>query len=717
MPVTVEAKRSATRTHRPHAASRRAASPKAGHATEAPLPKVDAHRVLQSSSTKSTSMKAAVNAIGARTWTPSPTAPRLAPVSILDVRPNVDGGDFALKRVQGESLRVRADILKEGHDQIRANLVVKAPDGTESKHEMSYDYNNDEWHADVTFDQIGRYTYSVESFTDHFGTWAEGLARKVGAGRDVKSEMLEGEAMLRAAAKNASGKDRAGLLNAALVLSDAFTAQPERAKIVDDALVSLMKKYESADDLSTSHRDFPIVVERGRAKTGAWYEMFPRSATKSAKKHGTLREAEQRLSDIRSMGFDVVYLPPIHPIGEMARKGKNNAETAAKSDVGSPWAIGSRFGGHDAINPALGDVDDFVHFVKAANDLGMEVALDFAVQCAPDHPWVKEHPDWFKHRPDGTIQYGENPPKVYQDIVQLDMWGPKRAEIWEACKDVMDKWIDRGVKIFRVDNPHTKPPAFWQWLIESVQKEHPDVVFLSEAFARPKKQELYTKLGFSQSYTYFTWKNSRSELESFMKDVVDSADYFRPNFFANTPDILPEYLQSGGRAAFEVRYALAATMSPSVGIYSGFELCENEALKGEDYLDSEKYEIKPRDYDAPGNIKEWIAKVNYIAHGNPALQHLTNFRLHNADNDQILSFSKSTPNGDNKILVVANLDAHNAQSATLHLDGPPLGLGDGSKYVVHDLITDKKYEWNGLSNFVKLDPSENPVHIFRIEGA
>jgi starch synthase (maltosyl-transferring) len=450
-------------------------------------------------------------------------------------------------------------------------------------------------------------------------------------------------------------------------------------------LLETMQRNEAPTDLSTSHKSYGLTVERGRARMGAWYELFPRSETDDPNKHGTLRRAEKRLADIRAMGFDVVYLPPIHPIGESARKGRNNSETAQPGDVGSPWAIGSRFGGHDAVHPELGTVKDFEHFVAEANKLGMEVALDFAVQCAPDHPWVKEHPDWFKRRPDGTIQYAENPPKVYQDIVQLDMWGPKREEMWNAIKDVMQTWIDRGVKIFRVDNPHTKPPAFWQWLIEEIHSKHPDVVFLSEAFARPKKQDLYAKIGFSQSYTYFTWKNSRAELESFMKDIVASADYLRPNFFANTPDILPEYLQTGGKAAFEVRYALAATLSPSAGIYSGFELLEGKALKGEDYLDSEKYEIKPRDYDAPGNIKSWIAKINYITHANESLHQVTNLKL------------------------------HNAQEATLHLDGAALGLDDNASYIVRDLLTDKTYPWKGLRNYVKLDPSEQPVHVFRVE--
>ncbi len=671
----------------------------------APVPKADPAKVLAAGG------KRGVSAVNARTWTPPASAPRLAPVNILEVRPNVDSGDFALKRIAGETLRVHADILKEGHDHVRAEVVATDPAGHEHRLEMAYDVDHDEWHADLDLDAIGTWQYRIESFTDHFGTWAEGLGRKVGAGRDVSSELLEGQAMLEAAAKHAKGRDRALLLQTALVLADPFASFGDRAQAVTGDVLALMRRYEAPTDLSTSARTYEVAVERGRARTGAWYEMFPRSATEDPKKHGTLRQAEKRLDDIRSMGFDVVYLPPIHPIGESARKGKNNAENAGPGDVGSPWAIGSKYGGHDAVHPDLGTVDDFVHFVKAANEKGMEVALDFAVQCAPDHPWVKEHPEWFKHRPDGTIQYAENPPKIYQDIVQLDMWGPERDDMWNAIKDVMDTWIDRGVKIFRVDNPHTKPPAFWQWLIREVHKEHPDIVFLSEAFARPKKLELYAKLGFSQSYTYFTWKNTRAELEGFMKDIMNASDFLRPNFFANTPDILPEYLQTGGKAAFEVRYALAATLSPSAGIYSGFELLEGDALKGEDYKDSEKYEVRPRDYDAPGNIKEWIAKVNYITHAEPALQELKNLRLHNADNDKILSFSKGN------ILVVANLDPHNTQEGTVHLDGGALGLDDNKSYVVHDLLSGEKFPWKGLHNYVKLDPGEQPVHIFKIEEA
>jgi starch synthase (maltosyl-transferring) len=668
------------------------------------VPKADPHRVLQTNAPKP-----GTSIIGARLWTAPESAPRLAPINIIDVRPNIDGGDFALKRVAGETLRVFADIIKEGHDHIRAQVVVTDPNGEQQRVEMHYDYNSDQWHADIKLDELGTYHYSIESFTDHFDTWRDGISRKLKAGRDVKSELLEGEKLLRDAAKHAKGRERASLLSAALVLADPALPQAKRFAAIDNDVIDLMRKHEAPTDLSTSHKAYPVCVERGRAKMGAWYELFPRSATNDPKKHGTFRQAEKRLKDIREMGFDVVYLPPIHPIGESARKGKNNSENAKPGDVGSPWAIGNKHGGHDAIHPELGSVEDFVHFVKETQKNGMEVALDFAVQCAPDHPWVKEHPDWFKRRPDGTIQYAENPPKVYQDIVQLDMWGEKREEMWHAIKDVMDTWIDRGVKIFRVDNPHTKPPAFWQWLIHEVHQEHPDVVFLSEAFTRPKKQDLYAKLGFSQSYSYFTWKNTRHELESFMKDMLASADYLRPNFFANTPDILPEYLQNGGRAAFEIRYALAATLSPVHGIYSGFELCENEALKGEDYLNSEKYEIRPRDYDAPGNIKEWIAKINYIVHANACLHEMTNLKLHNPDNQNVMAYSK----GD--ILVVANLDPHNTQESTVHLEGAALGLDENSKFKVRDLISGEVFDWNGLHNFVKLDPKQQPVHVFRVE--
>ncbi len=459
-----------------------------------------------------------------------------------------------------------------------------------------------------------------------------------------------------------------------------------------------------------------VRVDRERARFGAWYEMFPRSQGPAPGVHGTLRSAAEQLPRLAKLGFDVVYLPPIHPVGRTHRKGRNNRVIAGPEDPGSPWAIGNAHGGHTALEPQLGTLDDFAYFVKAAEQLGLEVALDYALQCSPDHPWVKKHPDWFTIRPDGSIKYAENPPKKYEDIYPIDFWCDDWEQLWLACKEALLFWIERSVRIFRVDNPHTKPFAFWEWVIEEIHRDYPDVIFLSEAFTRPNRMKGLAKLGFTQSYTYFTWRNTLSELRDYLAELTttEMAEYFRPNFFANTPDILNEYLQKGGRPAFRVRLLLAATLSPSYGIYSGFELCENVPREpgSEEYLDSEKYEIKYRNWEATGNINKDIAAINRIRREHPALQSLTNVSFHPSENDQIICYRKSHPEGD--LLIIVNLSPNKAHESTVHVPLAKFGVAEDETYDVEDLLTGERFTWKGSANYVWLDPAERVGHVLRL---
>ncbi len=643
-------------------------------------------------------------------------------IYITEVRPQISCGRMPIKRIVGDRLRVTADIVKDGHDVLAAEVLYRTPADEEWRTvPMSYSYDDDEWSAEVPLDVVGTTGYTVAVWTDAYRSWMQELERKVAVGRDVASELLEGIQIVEDVASYSEPGIAEALRNYADRIRSAGSQQDQVRVALDPELARLVSIYRRPDDLTTYERTLEVVVDRERARFGAWYEMFPRSYGERPGDHGTFREAERRLPAIREMGFDVVYLPPIHPIGVTNRKGRNNALVAQPGDPGSPWAIGNEAGGHDAVNPELGTIEDFDHFVQAARSVGLEVALDFAIQTSPDHPYTREHPEWFRHRPDGTIKYAENPPKKYEDIVAIDMWCEGHEALWEELRRVLLHWIEHGVRIFRVDNPHTKPIAFWEWLISEVRREHPDVIFLSEAFTRPKRLQLLAKIGFTQSYTYFTWRNSRGEIEQYMTELTrtEQAEYLRPNFFANTPDILTEYLQTGGRPAFKVRLALAATLSPSYGIYSGFELIENTPLHpgSEEYLDSEKYQIKVRDWNVPGNISGYIARVNEIRRENRALQLLTNLTFHYPDNPNLIGYSKVSEDGSNRILVVANLDPFSWHEATVYLDGDALGIGPSSSYVVHDLLTGASYQWYGTANYVKLDPAIEPVHIFRIESA
>jgi starch synthase (maltosyl-transferring) len=643
-------------------------------------------------------------------------------IVIEAVRPRLDGGRHPVKAIVGETLVVEATVFRHGHDRLRAVVRWRAPHEAAPR-EIAMTLVNpglDLWRAEVPLTSTGRQHFTVAAWTDVYASWVEELGKRVRAQQpDVASEIAEGTALVARVASTLEGEshERVSVLLRALRET---AADPERAAAIasSDQAVALMASVGPRDDEARSDPEIAVMVDRARARVGAWYELFVRSQAAAPGTPGTFRDAERRLEDIRRMGFDVVYLAPVHPIGRTGRKGPNNTVLAADGDPGSPWAIGSADGGHDAVEPALGTIEDFDRFVGAAASLGMEIALDLAIQCSPDHPWVREHPDWFYRRPDGTIRYAENPPKKYEDIYPLNFDTADWRSLWDALREVVRFWIAHGVRIFRVDNPHTKPIGFWTWLIGSIQDEHPDVLFLAEAFTRPPMMQALARRGFTQSYTYFTWRNTRRELVDYLTELThpDTSLGFRPNFFANTPDILPPILQQGGRPAFTSRLALAATLSPSYGIYSGYELCENAAIPGrEEYLHSEKYEIKVRDWDAPGNIKAFIARVNRARRDNPALQQFTNLRFLDVDDEQVLAYVKTTPDKTNVMIVVVNLDPFAAHAATVTVPPDEIGVARGASYQVRDLLTEASYTWTER-NYVRLDPAtSDAVHLFRVE--
>ena len=646
----------------------------------------------------------------------------LAPIVIERVRPEIDAGRFPAKRVVGEACIVSADIFKEGHDQLAARVRYRGPgEGEWSYVAMPFDYNADRWAGAFPLDRIGEWRFTVEAWTDLFATWRSGLEKKVAAGQEVSVELLEGAEILERAARACKDRGaRASLSQAATTLRDAYGTVADRAKAaLDPQLLAIASQHPAREDLTEYSRQLLITVDRVRAAFAAWYELFPRSQSGDPARHGTFADAEQQLPRIAQLGFDVVYLPPIHPIGKKFRKGKNNTLEPLPDDVGSPWAIGSEEGGHTAVHPQLGTLADFEHFVQRANELGLEVALDYALQTSPDHPWVREHPDWFRIRPDGTIQYAENPPKKYQDIYPLNFWTEDREALWNACLEIFRFWMARGVRTFRVDNPHTKPFVFWEWVIAEIKRTDPDIVFLSEAFTRPKKLLYLAKLGFTQSYGYFTWKNTSYEIRDWITEFSDPEilEYHRGNLFANTPDILHEYLQQGGRPAFRIRLLLAATLSPLYGIYSGFELGENVPVRAgsEEYMNSEKYEIRPRDFTAPGNLDADIRRINRIRQENPALQRSDNLTFHRSENDQILFYRKSMPDRSNDLLFIVNLDPRRAHDTMVHVPLDDLGLTADAMYQVTDLLTGARFRWRGARNYVRLDPALEAAHVLRLD--
>jgi starch synthase (maltosyl-transferring) len=580
----------------------------------------------------------------------------------------------------------------------------------------------DRWRAELRLEPAGHHRFAILGWTDIYASWVEELGKRVRAAQpDVQSEIAEGLVLVERICRELRGEARrqTGILLERLRRSEQEPARLFETASSEEAL-ALMARLAPRPDMVRYEPELSVSADRERARFGAWYELFVRSQGTHSGCSGTFRDAECRLGDIHAMGFDIVYLAPIHPVGRTGRKGPNNRLESGPNDPGSPWAIGNEHGGHTAIEPALGTLGDFDRFVRAAQALGIEIALDFAIQCSPDHPWVCEHPDWFHHRHDGTIRYAENPPKKYEDIYPLNFDTPDWKNLWEALREVVRFWVERGVRIFRVDNPHTKPVAFWAWLIDSVRAEHPDVIFLAEAFTRPPMMQALAKRGFAQSYTYFTWRNTKAELVEYLTELIgtEMALYFRPNFFVNTPDILPPTLQKGGRAAFKSRLVLAATLSPAYGIYSGFELCENAAIEGrEEYLHSEKYEIKVRDWDAPGNIKDFITRVNRARRENAALQRFTNLRFLEIDDDGLIAYLKSAADGSGSVIVVVNLDPFAPHEGTLHVPPDTVHVADGESYRVHDLLTGARYTW-GQQNYVRLDPvAGEPAHILRVERA
>ncbi len=637
------------------------------------------------------------------------------PVRIERVRPQLDEGRFPIKRVVGESIDVTANVFRDGHDLIDATILYRERGGA-WREAPFVEIENDEWAGSFRVDRNATYEYTIEAWPDLYGTWHHDTEKKRDAGASLAVEVREGRALVDAAIARSDGAARTSLEALARALDGASSDDARvRAMLADETLALL----RGVPDRALATRYAPTLaatVDRRAAAFAAWYELFPRSQGTTPGVHGTFADAAKRLPDIRAMGFDVVYLPPIHPIGHAFRKGKNNTLDVGPNDPGSPWAIGNENGGHTSVEPALGTIDDFDAFVAAARANGLEVALDYALQCSPDHPYVAAHREWFTIRPDGTIKYAENPPKKYQDIVNFDWFGPHAPALWDELRDVVEFWIGHGVTTFRVDNPHTKPFAFWEWMIADVRSRHPETIFLAEAFTRPKVAYELAKGGFSQNYTYFTWRNTKTELTAYLTEIVDPdvSDFFRPNFFANTPDILPPYLQTGGRPAFRIRLALAATLSSLYGIYSGYELCENAALPGrEEYLDSEKYEIRVRDYDAPGNIKAEIAKINRIRRENDALHDWKNLTFYRADDDAVLFYGKRT--GTNVILVAVNLDPFAVRETTLWFPTGDYGLADDESFGVEELLRGTPQErWRGSPHGVRLDPNVNPATIFRL---
>ncbi len=637
-------------------------------------------------------------------------------VVIDAVRPSVSGGRAPVKRIQGEPLLVEADILVDGHDLLAGVLLYrKGEDGP--WHEVALTAKgNDRYAASFTPRELGRWHYTVEAWVDEIGSWRRGLGKKVEAGVPVGLELLEGADLLGAAASRARvPADRDKLRAAAAALADRGMPDDRRVAIALDDTVAALAAAHPDRGFSSRFEPLQVVIDPLRARFASRYEFFPRS-TGAPGRHGTFKDAEARLDDIAQMGFDIVYLPPIHPIGRTFRKGKNNTLQAGPDEPGSPWAIGAAEGGHDAIHPELGTEEDFARFVRRARALGLEIALDLAFQASPDHPYVGAHPEWFVRRPDGTIAYAENPPKKYQDIYPFALAGEAWESLWRELLRVVEVWIDRGIKVFRVDNPHTKPLPFWEWLIGEVKARHPEIVFLAEAFTRPKLMYSLAKLGFTQSYTYFTWRTTREELREYMTEVTtgEVAEFFRPNLWPNTPDILPEHLQHGGRPTFIARAVLAATLSSSYGIYGpAFELLEHVPRPGsEEYIDNEKFELKQWDLERPDSLRPILTRLNRIRRENPALQDNRGLRFHETDNPLLLAYSKLA--GDNLILAVVNLDARHRHAGWVDLDLEALGLTEKETFQVHDLLSEARYSWRGRRAYVELDPETMPAHVFRL---
>jgi len=637
-------------------------------------------------------------------------------VWIAGVWPELAGGRHPVKRVVGDTFDVSADILREGHEALAAVLKYRAVKDTTWREAPMRHVDNDRWEGRFLLEENTRYLYTIEAYPNAYRSWRADLEKRLAAGMEVTSEVLEGAALLRPALERAVGADKKRIETLLTQLERAATPLERTKLLLADETAELVESYPDRSAATTYDRELEVVVDRPVAQCAAWYEIFPRSQGRDGR-HGTFRDCIDRLPAIAAMGFDVLYLTPIHPIGRSFRKGPNNSLTAGPDDPGSPWAIGSEHGGHKAVEPALGTLNDFRELVNAAHGAGLEIALDYALQCSPDHPYVREHPEWFHHRPDGTIKYAENPPKKYQDIYPLNFYCRDREALWEEMKSIVLFWIEQGVRIFRVDNPHTKPIVFWAWLIREIQTLYPDVVFLSEAFTRPKLMQALAKVGFTQSYTYFTWRNWKDELIAYFTELTrtEVAEYFRGHLFTSTPDILPPILQDGGRPAFKLRLALAATLSSLYWIYSGYELIENAPIPGtEEYLNSEKYEIPVRDWDAAGNITDYVTRINQIRHENPALREYRNLEFYESDDDSVLFYGKRSADGRNVVWVVVNLDPFEAHDARLHLPLDRFELTAEDRIQTHELLTDQRQIWRGPAHTIRLDPAREPAAIFRV---
>jgi starch synthase (maltosyl-transferring) len=652
----------------------------------------------------------------AATTLSSSIEPRIRAV-IEGVKPEIDCGRFPIKRVVGDRVAVEADIFTDGHDALSACLLFRAQGDSGWREAPMQPLVNDRWRGAFNIMALTDYFYTLEAWVDRFKSWRDGLSKKAAAKQDVGLELLEGAELIELAAKRAPGSDAETLTAyaAALRAKEAGAVQ----KALEEELAVLMSKHAERRWPARYDKELRIVVDRPKAEFSSWYEIFPRSCADQPRKHGTLRDCAARLPSVAELGFSVLYLPPIHPIGRSYRKGMNGNLAAGPDDVGSPWAIGSEKGGHKSLHPLLGTLADFKQLVEKAREHEVEIALDLAYQCSPDHPYVREHPQWFRKRPDGTIQYAENPPKKYQDIYPIDFETEDWRALWDELKSVLLFWCQQDVRIFRVDNPHTKAFRFWEWVIAEVKQDYPEAIFLAEAFTRPKVMYRLAKLGFTQSYTYFTWRNSKAELTQYFTELTrtDVVEFFRPNLWPNTPDILPEYLQAGGRPAFMSRLILAATLGANYGIYGpAFELCVNAPREpgSEEYLDSEKYQIKDWNSESPDNLRGLIARVNQIRGANPALHRNRSLRFYTVDNDEIICFAKHTEDRDNVIVVAVNLDPHHAQSGWVDLPLAELGLDPSKPFQMHDLLTDARYLWHGPRNYLSLNPASVPAHIFRV---
>jgi starch synthase (maltosyl-transferring) len=644
-------------------------------------------------------------------------------VVIESVEPQIDAGRFPVKRILGDTVRVEADVFADGHDHVAARLLFRYCDVPDWTSVPMQPLGNDRWRAEFPVSRIGEYLYTVSGVIDHFDTWRGDLEKRIAAGQQIAVDLLNGAQLVEEAAARAGRDDADALRRWAGQMRAAEKPEAAQAAALDPALAAMMAQLPDPALETLYEPELRVTVDREKARYSAWYELFPRSTAAEPGRHGTFKDVEARLDYVAGLGFDVLYLPPIHPIGRSFRKGKNNAEAAEPGDAGSPWAIGATGpgnagGGHTAIHPALGTLADFQRLLRAAAAKGLELALDIAFQCSPDHPWVREHPQWFKHRADGSIQYAENPPKKYQDIYPLDFESSDWPALWDALRGVFLYWIEQGVRIFRVDNPHTKAFPFWEWCIAEIRRDFPDALFLAEAFTRPCVMQRLAKLGFSQSYTYFTWRNTKQEITEYFTELTQSPlrEYFRPNLWPNTPDILPETLQIGGRPAFLARLVLAAMLGPSYGIYGpAFELGEHEPLRpgSEEYLHSEKYEIRHWNLDAPESIAGTIAAVNRARRENAALHASHNLRFHAIDNPSLVAYSKTSFDASNTVLAIVNLDFAHTQAGWVELDLDALHIRPDENIQLWDQLSGARFLWQGARNYIELPP-EMPAHLFRV---